>query len=69
MSHISFDYSGLPEKLYPFTETRNLLDIRVGILTLREKWQLFLPGFMNGEESPDDIRISANVLPSRQLAD
>jgi len=69
MSHISFDYSGLPEKLYPFTETRNLLDIRVGILTLREKWQLFLPGFMNGEESADDIRISANVLPSRQLAD
>jgi hypothetical protein len=35
---ISFDYSGLSEKLYPFAETRDILDIRIGILTLREKW-------------------------------
>ena len=69
MPNISFDYSGLAEKLYPFTETRDVLDIRVGILTLREKWQLLLPEFMNGEESSESIRVSANILPSRQLAD
>ena len=28
-----------PENLYPFTLTRQLQDIRVGILTIREKWE------------------------------
>lgn len=30
--------------LFPFTCTRQLLDIRIGILSLREKWQRLLPG-------------------------
>ena len=36
-----------PEKLHPFTLTRQLQDIRVGILTIREKWEkmLGLPSF------------------------
>ncbi|HEU4861553.1 MAG TPA: putative sugar nucleotidyl transferase [Chitinophagaceae bacterium] len=28
-----------PENLYPFTLTRQIQDIRVGILTIREKWE------------------------------
>lgn len=31
-----------PEKLYPFTLTRHIHDIRVGILTISEKWQELL---------------------------
>jgi UDP-N-acetylglucosamine diphosphorylase/glucosamine-1-phosphate N-acetyltransferase len=31
-----------PERLFPFTLTRAVQDIRVGILTIREKWEQFL---------------------------
>src|SRR5215217_6430666 len=31
-----------PENLFPFTLTRQIQDIRVGILTIREKWEQFL---------------------------
>ena len=31
-----------PENLYPFTLTRQIQDIRVGILTIREKWEKLL---------------------------
>ncbi|MBL7757778.1 MAG: hypothetical protein JNL59_10295, partial [Chitinophagaceae bacterium] len=31
-----------PENLYPFTLTRQIQDIRVGILTIREKWERML---------------------------
>jgi UDP-N-acetylglucosamine diphosphorylase / glucose-1-phosphate thymidylyltransferase / UDP-N-acetylgalactosamine diphosphorylase / glucosamine-1-phosphate N-acetyltransferase / galactosamine-1-phosphate N-acetyltransferase len=31
-----------PENLFPFTLTRQIQDIRIGILTIREKWELFL---------------------------
>lgn len=29
-----------PSKLFPFTETRHVADIRIGIFTIREKWEL-----------------------------
>jgi len=31
-----------PENLHPFTFTRHIQDIRIGILTIREKWQKYL---------------------------
>ncbi|MBK8608542.1 MAG: glucose-1-phosphate thymidylyltransferase [Chitinophagaceae bacterium] len=31
-----------PENLHPFTYTRHIQDIRVGILTIREKWERYL---------------------------
>ena len=31
-----------PENLFPFTLTRQIQDIRIGILTIREKWELAL---------------------------
>jgi UDP-N-acetylglucosamine diphosphorylase / glucose-1-phosphate thymidylyltransferase / UDP-N-acetylgalactosamine diphosphorylase / glucosamine-1-phosphate N-acetyltransferase / galactosamine-1-phosphate N-acetyltransferase len=33
------DEASLADTLFPFTWTRSVLDIRVGILTLREKWE------------------------------
>ncbi len=31
-----------PENLHPFTYTRHIQDIRIGILTIRKKWELYL---------------------------
>ena len=31
-----------PETLHPFTYTRHIQDIRIGILTIREKWETYL---------------------------
>ena len=31
-----------PSQLYPFSLTRQLQDIRVGIFTIREKWERYL---------------------------
>lgn len=50
----------LEKQLYPFTLTRSIADIRIGILTIREKWLLAL-----GAET--DIAIPANLLPSNHI--
>lgn len=56
-----------PENLYPFTLTRRIHDIRVGILTIREKWEhsLGLPSFDKWEDDYKDsersIRIDKNI--------
>mgnify|MGYP001493702522 CR=1 FL=1 len=46
-----------PENLFPFTLTRQIQDIRVGILTIREKWELFLglPSFDKNEGDYKDL--------------
>ncbi len=31
-----------PENLFPFTLTRRIQDIRIGLLTIRQKWELYL---------------------------
>ncbi|MBI5857071.1 MAG: glucose-1-phosphate thymidylyltransferase [Sphingobacteriales bacterium] len=44
-----------PENLHPFTLTRQIQDIRVGILTIREKWELML-GFSSFDRKEDDYK-------------
>ena len=46
-----------PENLFPFTLTRQIQDIRVGILTIREKWELLLdlPSFDKQEGDYKDL--------------
>ena len=46
-----------PENLYPFTLTRQIQDIRVGILTIREKWEILLglPSFDRNEDDYKDL--------------
>jgi hypothetical protein len=41
MNYILFDGSSR-NRLLPFTFTRPVADIRIGILTIREKWELLL---------------------------
>ena len=56
-----------PENLYPFTLTRQIQDIRVGIFTIREKWEhwLGLPSFDKWEDDYKDldrsVRIDKNI--------
>jgi UDP-N-acetylglucosamine diphosphorylase/glucosamine-1-phosphate N-acetyltransferase len=44
-----------PENLYPFTLTRQIQDIRVGILTIREKWERIL-GITSYDKWEDDYK-------------
>lgn len=46
-----------PQNLFPFTLTRQVQDIRVGVLTIREKWELLLdmPSFDKFEADYKDL--------------
>ncbi|HEY2722505.1 MAG TPA: putative sugar nucleotidyl transferase [Chitinophagaceae bacterium] len=44
-----------PENLHPFTLTRQIQDIRVGILTIREKWEQWL-GLSSFDKWEDDYK-------------
>jgi len=52
-----------PENLYPFTLTRQIQDIRVGILTIREKWEklLDLKSFDRWEDDYKDLGRSIHI--------
>jgi len=50
-----------PEKLHPFTLTRQLQDIRVGILTIREKWERFL-GLTSYDKKENDYKDLARSI-------
>ena len=52
-----------PENLHPFTLTRQMQDIRIGILTIREKWELMmkLPSYDKKEDDYKDLQRSVNL--------
>jgi UDP-N-acetylglucosamine diphosphorylase/glucosamine-1-phosphate N-acetyltransferase len=62
-----------PENLFPFTLTRRMQDIRIGILTIREKWEklLDLPSFDKWEgdykEGNRSITIDAGIRDGNYL--
>ena len=59
--------------LYPFTLTRSAADIRVGILTIREKWEKLLNceiqtlAELGNHPHNKALQIPANVLPSKEI--
>jgi UDP-N-acetylglucosamine diphosphorylase/glucosamine-1-phosphate N-acetyltransferase len=60
------------DHLFPFSQTRSVADIRIGILTIRQKWEKLLQQpvtvLKNGEEPPADaIVFAANILPTAQF--
>lgn len=78
MNYILFD-GNVRNQLLPFTFTRPVADIRIGILTIREKWELLL-GFTTTTITEDylsekypfleldkNIFINASFLPSQNL--
>lgn len=79
MNYILFDDSTWNE-LLPLTYTRPVSEIRVGILTIREKWERYLPGepvsyctrqYLS-EKYPmtvgaDNIFVNGSVIPTAEL--
>ena len=58
--------------LFPFALTRHVAEIRIGILTIREKWQQLLnqPILLSSKESmsPDNITVfPANLIPTKDF--
>ncbi|KKL23936.1 hypothetical protein LCGC14_2420390, partial [marine sediment metagenome] len=80
MNYILFDGT-VRDNLLPFTFTRPVADIRVGILTIREKWEKYLGSTMTtiteaylSEKFPmvemeENVLINASYLPTKKLID
>lgn len=78
MNYILFDGS-VRNQLLPFTYTRPVADIRIGILTIREKWELYLGSTTTTVtedhlsdkwplvEMEQNILINGSFLPSEDL--
>lgn len=79
MNYILFD-GKVRKALLPFTFTRPVADIRIGILTIREKWEKYLnstissitEGYLQEKfpllEKSENILIDASFLPNKILA-
>lgn len=73
LDKLTFPLTSFDKKsLYPFTFIKSCLDLRVGILTLREKWyrlaQVFKLEFVEGDVLEDGIVcLSENIIPSEGL--
>ncbi len=80
MNYILFD-GAVRDALLPFTYTRPVADIRIGILTIREKWEKRL-GFTTTTlteeyleekfpivEMDENVMINASFIPTQSLAD
>jgi UDP-N-acetylglucosamine diphosphorylase/glucosamine-1-phosphate N-acetyltransferase len=52
-----------PGNLFPFTLTRQIQDIRIGILTIRQKWEMYLeaPSFDKFEEDYKDLERAVRI--------
>ncbi len=61
---IILDDSSCKEQLYPFTATRDVADIRIGILTIREKWALIISRNLIFEND-QILKIPANIIPTQ----
>ncbi len=80
MNFILFDGT-VRTALLPFTFTRPVADIRVGILTIREKWEKYLGNttttitedYLSEKypmvEMPENVLINASFLPNQDLVD
>ena len=80
MNYILFDGT-VRKALLPFTYTRPVADIRIGILTIREKWERYLGNTTTtltedylSEKYPlvemaQNVMINASFLPSDELAE
>lgn len=58
-----------PANLFPFTLTRQVQDIRIGILTIREKWEAFL-GFPSFDRFEDDYKdLERSIVIEKEIGD
>lgn len=69
MKQVFLSDKELEDHLFPFSQTRSVADIRIGILTIRQKWEKLLQRpvtvLKKNEEPPADaIVFAANILPT-----
>lgn len=70
---IILDDQSCAEDLYPFTLTRSAADIRIGIMTLRQKWEYLLgekvQTMLESGKAVDKMAklVPANLLPSEKI--
>ncbi len=64
---IFLDDSGCNKQLYPFTLTRHTSAIRIGILTIKEKWEKLTGQIVItsvDEAISDTLTVQANIIPT-----
>ncbi len=77
---IILDDTKIKQNLYPFTATRHAADIRIGILTVREKWAYFprfqiitdVAAFFNEQMDSGNVPspvFDANIIPTKEWLD
>ena len=68
--NIFLDDSLIGNQLWPFTNTRHVANIRIGMLTILEKWKYLMPNaqiFLEiGEMSADFLSVPAHWIPSEK---
>ena len=81
MNIILFDSPSTKKNLLPFTYTRPIADIRIGILTITEKWKHWLAGDYSyltegylqkkfpQHKTDKNLYINGNCLPNQDLVD
>ena len=83
MNYILFDDTTVRNNLLPFTFTRPVADIRIGILTIREKWEKYLKKEVSVKteeylskkfplvlaKKEDNVWIDASVCPDKKIFD
>ena len=61
--NIHFRHTPANKSLYPFSQIRDVQDIRVGILTIREKWNL-----ISQKLNITFLEVDNNIVPSLEYA-
>jgi UDP-N-acetylglucosamine diphosphorylase / glucose-1-phosphate thymidylyltransferase / UDP-N-acetylgalactosamine diphosphorylase / glucosamine-1-phosphate N-acetyltransferase / galactosamine-1-phosphate N-acetyltransferase len=78
MIQLVLDDTHIRQHLFPFTLTRSSADIRVGILTIRQKWEklLGIKVTVNGDEylepptsETQPVVFAGNIVPSKSFVD
>jgi UDP-N-acetylglucosamine diphosphorylase/glucosamine-1-phosphate N-acetyltransferase len=72
MNRIVLDDTAIQADLFPFTLTRSVLDIRLGIFTLREKWERLsgqIPILQSQEPAYTGLSLPAGLIPNPRLAE
>ncbi|HEY0678268.1 MAG TPA: putative sugar nucleotidyl transferase [Chitinophagaceae bacterium] len=75
MKHLILDDAATAAGLYPFTKTRHTADIRIGITTIRQKWEMLTGSKVsvtrgqNTANDPESIIIPANIIPDKSFVD
>lgn len=63
--NIFLDDTSCKEVLYPFTQIRNTADFKVGIFSVKERWQKYAPSLIISEENTGDcVVMPANIIPT-----